>query len=1024
MKRLLKDAERLTGKKYELSSYADIVEAIHAIQTEMGITGTTQEEAEKTISGSLSRLKSAWQNFLTAMGEGDEIKLDKLGDELIESIGKVMDNVIPVAKNVLIGIVHLAEQMLPGLVPYINGLITGFLPDFMGAIGSLIGAVIKNLPQMIKTLFFAVGTLVENALANLVTVEGRNLRGHLHKTGITVFGVLNPIKGMILDFVKTLSNLWKYGIGPIIQNVAVLLDDELLPAVGDFFNKLRKIIGKGSKDAEKPFRGVWVLFHETIWPLLRGFVDFFKNTIAPAILNTVEFIVDKVVPVLVENKEVILGIIGGIGAAIAASKIAKKIKDVMGTVKGLFAVVKAHPFMLIIAAIGAVIGYIVHLYKTNNKAKVAIDKAFRDIKRFWEKTLKPTFENIRNFVTKTLVPEVVKKWDEFKDAAGDAFGKVKEFWDKTLTPAFENGAKFIEDQLVPALGELVDWFGEIAEKVGAQDWEGVGSLIWDGIKRGFNVVNGWLLQLLLGDDYTPESGWGDVGAKIWKAIKDGFNVVSGWLIKLILGDEYTPESDWGDVGAKIWKAIKDGFNVVNSWLLRLVLGDDYTPESGWGEAGAKIWEAIKDGFNVVNGWLLKLLLGDDYTPESGWGDVGAKIWEAIKDGFNVVSGWLLQLVLGDEYTPESGWSDAGAKIWDKIVAGLSPAAKWLKELLDSWAAKLSDGSIDFGEIGRKVGSIIFGAIKTAFNGIIGWFKKLFWGESDEDKDSVKGSILSNDWEGLGESIINLIGTAFIGVAEFFKGYFQEAWDAIEDLDWAGLGELMWGAISGAFGNVVNWLSGVFRDAINAIIDAANDLIDKVNERFGFLGFKLNYIDYIHEKIYSGGAGREKIPGAGRANKRSAKGGKLYPGQTSVVGEYEPEMLRMVGNTAVVTPLSGGRWGDNDNTSAIFQDGISSVLNSINAINHSINSQTAATNSAVQSSREAGNSVKAALNDSSLMMATYMKALLQAFDRVVSMGNDKSAVLEVDGVQFGRVVFNAYRKEASRIGVNIAGGGYA
>ena len=65
MQRLLDDAEKISGIKYDISSYADIVDAIHVIQTEMGITGTTAKEAEETISGSIGMLKTSFQNLIT-----------------------------------------------------------------------------------------------------------------------------------------------------------------------------------------------------------------------------------------------------------------------------------------------------------------------------------------------------------------------------------------------------------------------------------------------------------------------------------------------------------------------------------------------------------------------------------------------------------------------------------------------------------------------------------------------------------------------------------------------------------------------------------------------------------------------------------------------------------------------------------------------------------------------------------------------------------------------------------------------
>lgn len=85
MQRLLKDAEKLSGVKYDLSSYADIVDAIHVVQTEMGITGTTAKEAASTISGSLGMAKAAWKNLLTGVGD-DTADLGALIDNLVDSV--------------------------------------------------------------------------------------------------------------------------------------------------------------------------------------------------------------------------------------------------------------------------------------------------------------------------------------------------------------------------------------------------------------------------------------------------------------------------------------------------------------------------------------------------------------------------------------------------------------------------------------------------------------------------------------------------------------------------------------------------------------------------------------------------------------------------------------------------------------------------------------------------------------------------------------------------------------------------
>ena len=101
MERLLKDAEKISGVKYDINNLSDVYEAIHVIQKEMNITGTTAKEAADTIEGSVNTMKSAWENWLTAIGSGSEKDIQKTTKALTKSISNVGKNALPVIKNVL-----------------------------------------------------------------------------------------------------------------------------------------------------------------------------------------------------------------------------------------------------------------------------------------------------------------------------------------------------------------------------------------------------------------------------------------------------------------------------------------------------------------------------------------------------------------------------------------------------------------------------------------------------------------------------------------------------------------------------------------------------------------------------------------------------------------------------------------------------------------------------------------------------------------------------------------------------------
>lgn len=124
MERLLADATKLSGVEYDLNSYADIVKAIHVIQEEMGIAGTTQKEAASTIQGSLSMVQGAWQNLLTGIANEDA-NLDDLFKKLVDSIfgengeGGFLGNLLPRVEQVINGLgtfILTAADRMPGVI--------------------------------------------------------------------------------------------------------------------------------------------------------------------------------------------------------------------------------------------------------------------------------------------------------------------------------------------------------------------------------------------------------------------------------------------------------------------------------------------------------------------------------------------------------------------------------------------------------------------------------------------------------------------------------------------------------------------------------------------------------------------------------------------------------------------------------------------------------------------------------------------------------------------------------------------
>lgn len=176
MERLIRDAEKLddsfsvTHKKTKKGadeitySYADIVDAIHIVQTNMGITGTTAAEASSTISGSVQSMKSAWDNLITGIAD-DNADLGALIDDFISAAMTAGENILPRIGTIMEGIGSLITQALPQILPVIVQVITDNLPMIIEAgfqiLIALITGIIQAIPQLIAALpeiFSAIGS--------------------------------------------------------------------------------------------------------------------------------------------------------------------------------------------------------------------------------------------------------------------------------------------------------------------------------------------------------------------------------------------------------------------------------------------------------------------------------------------------------------------------------------------------------------------------------------------------------------------------------------------------------------------------------------------------------------------------------------------------------------------------------------------------------------------------------------------------------------------------------------------------
>lgn len=233
MERLLKDAEKLTGKKYDISNLADVYNAIHAIQEEMGITGTTAKEAMQTIEGSVKMTQAAWTNLLTGVAD-DKADMGKLIDNFVESFTAAAKNIMPRVVKILRGFADLVKELVPIITKALPKLVDEVLPALLKAASALIIGLVKALPPILKTIAKVLPKILEElipeimkVLPMLITVGVQAvveiMKGFAKATPV----VIKAITDSLPDIIKAIVDAIPIIVEAILDNLPLLIQCQI-----------------------------------------------------------------------------------------------------------------------------------------------------------------------------------------------------------------------------------------------------------------------------------------------------------------------------------------------------------------------------------------------------------------------------------------------------------------------------------------------------------------------------------------------------------------------------------------------------------------------------------------------------------------------------------------------------------------------------------------------------------------------------------------------------------------------------
>lgn len=233
---VLGDTMTVTADNVNSVSFDKMIEAIHVVQTDMGITGTTAKEAATTIQGSIGMMKSAWANLLIGMADPSQ-DMGVLMNNLVDSVMAVADNLVPRIADTLPRIVTGISSLAQKLAPYIPPLIEQILPSLIQGATSLLSELVNNLPGILETLLPGIGGEL-----------GQSISTALNSIFSTLTSILPSILQLVGPVLTTLSTLLDLLLPPMMQIIQTILPpltnlvNMLLPPVTQIIQSLLPVL--------------------------------------------------------------------------------------------------------------------------------------------------------------------------------------------------------------------------------------------------------------------------------------------------------------------------------------------------------------------------------------------------------------------------------------------------------------------------------------------------------------------------------------------------------------------------------------------------------------------------------------------------------------------------------------------------------------------------------------------------------------------------------------------------------------
>ena len=744
MQRLLADAEKLTGVKYDINNLSDVYSAIHAIQENLDITGTTAKEAASTFSGSFESMKAAAQNVLGKLALGENI-LPSLHALLKTTSTFLFDNFLPMIGNVFSGLGLVLTEGISQIASQLFG----------DAFGSAVFDQLSRVTGIFETFF----DMIFGSLSKQDNIDILNTIGFSEEAATQIVTIADNIR-------VTFENLGS-AIGDVLSIVADFVGDLLgikdgeqgVNLLGTAFESVTNFVRKASEHLSKFTK--WLKDSPIALDVLKSAVVGITSAWAgyKAVMTVIKGIEAIRNATLSITNGLMLAQFVRTGALTTAE--AANAAATMGAsgAFGIFnAVLAANPIGLIVTAVAALTAGLVWFF-TQTETGQKIWSSFVDwIKQAW-KGIADFFVGLWSGISEgasTLWDGVVTTWNAYVESLKAMWNAVVTFFSdlwESIKEAASTAWTLITTAVMTVVQPFIDGFMNIWNNISdglTQVWEGIKMIFegaWEFIKSIFLGAILIIIDLVTGN-------FGQLGADlslIWEGIQNGVSMIwegiktyfSG-VVDVIVGYATGVFENFSNVLSTIWEFIKTAASMAWEWIKstvsNLITGLIQGAQNLWNNFVSflsGLWENIKSTASAAWSGLKSLVLGFINGLVSGaqtaWNNMKQAVSDLVTKVTNIFNG-IKNINL---------W-EAGKAILNGFLGGLKSAWEGVTNFVGGIANWIRDhkGPIEYD---RKLlipaGNAIMGSLDNGLKDGFKYVKKTVGGMAGEISDVFSGDNL-------------------------------------------------------------------------------------------------------------------------------------------------------------------------------------------------------------------------------------------------------------------------------------------